>query len=458
MRYREGASIFYRALADHLLIELGTQCSVQLVVPEDMSPPDEDCLALAGALATRNLESLDYPRQFDGRSVKPTALPCTPHVIDCRRINHDTLIERFQSHLEKREDVVILVTNEVSLLGCLSVPFDRNSQSVFFAITLAFSELIQQVGFSAQALEMPVRFLKSGLRGIQGEFRLFEEPADRPVLTLDEVELFCSSISRNWFYRGHHISGAAVRDWALQFERYGVLREALALLQHLNRFGFIPKGEIVNRLLDLYARLDKESESPLQPVLIQGAGKSEQMLFYDLRSVNPEPKLFLCAISKPNPADHLVCFDDVVGSGNTILSCLFTDPGPENAKALKNWLAEERHCITVLVAIASERGISMIEQDPRCRGKVKVRAARILTQADSIFSLERNIFENSERCNAFRSACTDIGEQLFPRGPLGWGDCQWSVVTDYNVPDCSLPVLWAQAEGKHPWKPLFPRR
>lgn len=342
MRYREGASIFYRALADHLLIELGTQSSVQLVVPENMSPPDEDCLALAGALATRNLDSLDDPRQFDGCSVEPTALPCTPHVIDCRRINHDTLIERFRPHLEKREDVVILVTNEVSLLGCCSVPFDWNSRSVFDGVTQAFSDLIQQVGFSAQALEMPSRFLKIGLRGIQGEFRLFEEPAGRLVLTRESVERFCTSISRTWTYRGHHISGAAVRDWAMQFESYGVLREALSLLQHLQRKGFIPKGEIVDRLLDLYARLDGESELPLQPVLIQGAGKSEQFLFYDLESVRPKPQQLTKVITSPTPADHLVCFDDVVGSGNTILDCLFTDLEPEDAKKLANWLAEER--------------------------------------------------------------------------------------------------------------------
>ena len=458
MKYQEGARIFYRALADRLLPEFGTGCSLQVVAPKNMSPPEEDCLALATALASRNLESLVDPLHFDGCRVDPTTLPDTPHVIDCRQVGNDNLVERFRPHLEARDDAVILVTTGVSQLGCRSVPFDRNSQFVFNAITQAFADLIQQVGFYAQALEMPARFLNHGLRGVQNQFRLFETSASVSDLTSEEVERFCMSISRNWFYRGSPVSGTSVRDWVWQFEPYGVLREALSLLQHLNRYGFIPKGDIVNRLLSLYARLDEESELPLQPVLIQGIGKSESMLFYDLRDIKPKPRPFLTEITKHKPADHLVCFDDVVGSGQTILDCLFTNREPEYTEEVARWLAGERRRITILVAIASEHGVSAIEQDERCLGKVKVQASRKFTRCDSIFSPEKKVFVDPERCELFRSACREIGEQLFCFGPLGWDNCQWSVVTDYNVPDCSLPVLWADAKGQFSWTPLFPRR
>jgi hypothetical protein len=199
-------------------------------------------------------------------------------------------------------------------------------------------------------------------------------------------------------------------------------------------------------------------ETGSQPVSIQRVGKSEPMLFYDLREITPSPEFLLTEIAKSNSADHIVCFDDVIGSGETILDCLFADLDNEGVGGLSNWLdMEERH-ITVLVAIASERGISNIEQDDRCRGKVKVRTSRILMPDDSLFSSEQNVFESPERRDAFRSICTTIGEQVYCWGPLGWDNCQWCIVTDYNVPDCSLPLLWAQGTEQFPWMPLFPRR
>jgi hypothetical protein len=257
MRYAEGARLFYRALAEGLLIEVGVQSSVQLVVPENVSPPEEDCLALARTMAARHQESLTDPLQFDGTSVDPASLPSRPLVLDCRHLDPEILVTRFRPHFESRADVVVLVTAEVPLLRCRVVSFDWNSQGVFNAVTQAFIELVRQVGFRGQALEMPSRFLTQGLRGVQGEFRLFES-THRLVLSREEIERFCVLICRNWCYCGTPVSGATVHNWVLQFEPHGVQREAMCLLEHLNRDGFIPKGEIINRLLRLYADLTVE--------------------------------------------------------------------------------------------------------------------------------------------------------------------------------------------------------
>jgi hypothetical protein len=113
MRYAEGARLFYRALAEGLLIEVGVQSSVQLVVPENVSPPEEDCLALARTMAARHQESLTDPLQFDGTSVDPASLPSRPLVLDCRHLDPEILVTRFRPHFESRADVVVLVTAEV---------------------------------------------------------------------------------------------------------------------------------------------------------------------------------------------------------------------------------------------------------------------------------------------------------------------------------------------------------
>ena len=457
MRYSEGARRFYRALAERLLVEPGTHGSIQLVAPENSSPPEEDCIALARALAARDQDSVTDPCMADGATVDPAALPRTPLVLDCRDLEV-TSVTRFRSNLEGRADVVVLVRTGVALLGCRRVNFGWDNRDVFFAATDAFKALVDQLGFRAQALEMPARFLKQGLRGVQDQFTLFEPQNNQTVLTSEEIERFCNTICRTWTYRDKSVSGVAVYDWARQFERLGALREALSLLDHLNRDGFVPKGDIVNHLLRLYADLSKELDTAPQPVSIQHVGKSEPMLFYDLREITPCPPSLFDEIAKPEAADHLVCFDDVIGSGKTILDCLFPTPGSVCVDDLRKWLAEKERRITVLAAIASEQGVSAIERDPRCQGKVKIRAGRILTQGDSVFSPTRNVFENAERRDAFRAICSDIGKQLFCWGPLGWDDCQWCVVTDYNVPDCSLPMLWAQGTEQFSWTPLFPRR
>lgn len=458
MRYAEGARLFYRELAERLLVEPGPHGSVQLVAREDVSPPEEDCVALARALATRDQDALTDPFVADGATVDPAALPRTPLVLDCRGLEMG-VIACFQPNLEGRADVVILVSKEVALLGCRSLHFDGNSWDVFLAATEAFGALVDQLGFRAQALEMPARFLKQGLRAVHAQFSLFEERQDDgSLLTSEQVERFCTSICRKWTYRGEAVSGVAVHNWARQFEAFGALPEALALLAHLNRDGFIPRGDIVNRLLGLYRQLSAELGTAPRPVSIQQVGKSEAMLFYDLREINPPPRPLFDEIAETGAADHLVCFDDVIGSGSTILGCLFPDPGSAGVDDLGRWLAEKERRITVLAAIASEEGVSAIEQDHRCQGRVKIRAGRLLTESDSVFSHTRNVFKNAERRDTFRAICTDIGEQLFCWGPLGWRDCQWCVVTDYNVPDCSLPMLWAQGTAEFSWTPLFPRR
>jgi len=48
-----------------------------------------------------------------------------------------------------------------------------------------------------------------------------------------------------------------------------------------------------------------------------------------------------------------------------------------------------------------------------------------------------------------------ISERLLPDAPLGYGDCQVTVVFDSNCPKNTLPILWAETRS---WTPLFKRR
>ncbi len=145
------------------------------------------------------------------------------------------------------------------------------------------------------------------------------------------------------------------------------------------------------------------------------------MLLYELRGVDDNAPVQFNEIARSNSINHLLCFDDVIGSGATFTECLFDDLGTVNSSDLATWLQRDEHKISILVAVASEEGIRAIENAHRCRGKVKVLAHRVLARDDTVFSPNLSVFENAQRRHAFRSTCRDIGHQLCPNYPLGWG-------------------------------------
>ena len=459
MRYQEGARFFFRALAESILLEVGSPRSVQLVTPKHSSPPEEDCFGLARALASREDESLVEPRVVVGTTIGPDELPAGPVVLDFLSVQEDHQVSSFRAALEERSDVVVVVERSVAMLGCQVVQFDSNDLSVFDAVTDSFGRLVELAGFRGQALEMPARFLKGGLRSVNRQFGVFEQPATTRLVSPDEIERFCAGVSRTWNYAGAQVPAQSVFDWVMQFEPYDVLSEALTLLGYLNRYGFIPKGSIVNMLTDEYERLRSDLRQRPSQATIQSIGKSEAMLYYDLRQIRDSPTPLLELVAQRHVPDHIVCFDDVIGSGDSMLECLYMHNNVKMPNELHRWFAEgENRTLTIVVAVSSLQGKIAIERNARSYGRVKVRAHRVLAENDSIFSGKKNLFESEKRSGMFQAVCQDIGEKLFSWGPLGWNDCQWCIATDYNVPDCSLPILWASGDENFRWVPLFARR
>ena len=215
----------------------------------------------------------------------------------------------------------------VAQLGCTVVSLDWNDKVVIDAITSSFIELLRQLGFREQAIEMPTRFLAGGLRQVQSDFNVFEKPR-QDGLTAQEVSRFCQSIRQTWTYCGAAVSGSAVRQWVEQFASFDAVSEALAALLYLNREGFIPKGEVTNRLTAVYHRLiTPEKRDQSRVVSIQRPGKSEQMLLYELRNIHENGPIQFSEALRFGSVNHLVCFDDVIGSGSTIVDCLYEDLG-----------------------------------------------------------------------------------------------------------------------------------
>ena len=74
------------------------------------------------------------------------------------------------------------------------------------------------------------------------------------------------------------------------------------------------------------------------------------------------------------------------------------------------------------------------------------------------FSAETNIFENEDERLYAKNVMLQIGWQLAPQIPLGFGDMAGLVSFHNTIPNNTLPVFWsAGTVNSREWVPLLPR-
>ncbi|WP_422372630.1 phosphoribosyltransferase-like protein [Hoeflea sp.] len=429
---------FYTYLALELDPFLPRTGPVQLVVGGQSGFPDEDVIMLAEALiGNGQREAGPIAHVVVSDSTTELELGAGGKVADFR--NNRNLPSINESILS-RTDVVFLTAANQERIKCQTITFDRDGGLAFKAVTTAFTKLLRELGYRSQAIEMPARYLFKGFNAVLREFGLVENAAPSSI----GLQNLAAVVAANWHYVDQQVRPEQIVNWVNQFpdaSRDG----AIDVLKYLNSTGFYSRTEIALIL----SRLREEHAAHARMVTIQPPRKSESMLLYEMRlqeDADPISEVFASS------ADELVCVDDVIGSGDTIIECLFRHGQP-----IHDWLSQSGKSIKVIASFASAEGVERIHTDPRCQGKIHVFAAKVMSSDDGIFSPDCKVFRSTEVANQFRADCERIGESIFWGSPFGWGDCAWAVVTGYNVPDCSLPVIWGDCSAP-PWVPLFARR
>lgn len=164
----------------------------------------------------------------------------------------------------------------------------------------------------------------------------------------------------------------------------------------------------------------------------------------------------------PNEKGILLCVDDILGSGESVISS--EKPGKGDMKrflskldhVFSNW--PEFFILIYGVLVAFEKGVYRFEQEFDTR--VNFIYVDLLTEADQAFSENTTIFETDEQKNDAKEMCFKIGKQIYPKNPLGFDDSQLLVGFYDNFPNNSLPIFWIsdkEWQGKK-WIPLFPRK
>ena len=302
-----------------------------------------------------------------------------------------------------------------------------------------------------------------------------EEPGSQMIVEssafpIEEDELL--SMSEKLVYLGKQKDVAEVRRWLRQFDDDARIEVAFLLLKRLVEDGFVNDGAFVNG----FAKMEEAVKARRQDVgdgawrIVRRRRDNLYLAYVDSETKSGaatarelakrmSPGKFGPASGIPTwvrghaESDPLVVVvDDFAGTGSTLekgLERLWKSDG-----AMMPDLAEEGRVICCLQAAFPEAVRRVKEKF------VGVEALVMRTFGDEVraFQSEAGIFaDDGERAYA-QDVMLQIGRQLVPQFPLGYGDMEALVSFHNTIPNNTLPVFWSRGSANgHPWTPLLPR-
>lgn len=99
---------------------------------------------------------------------------------------------------------------------------------------------------------------------------------------------------------------------------------------------------------------------------------------------------------------------------------------------------------------------SALDQLAEMDQRISILPANTLGTDVIAFDPEAEIFEDTAELEFARDVMLQIGRELTPQNPLGFGD-QGLLFSFHNtVPNNTLPIFWSNGRvNERPWKPLF---
>ena len=293
------------------------------------------------------------------------------------------------------------------------------------------------------------------------------EPAAFPITEDDLL-----SVSERLVYLGRQIDVAEVRRWLRQFDDDSRIEVAFMLLKRLTESGFVNDGASVNGL----AKMDNSLNARRQDV---GDGawrifrrRKDNLYLGHVDSDTKSGAATARELAKrmsPGKCGHvrdmyswaqarldndpiLVIVDDFAGTGNTLVQGLKELWSLDDQLFSK--LAQEGRVVCCLQTAFPEALLQLQHEFP----KVNVLTMDTFDDQVKAFAPDAGIFEDdSERVYA-EEVMFQIGQQLTPQHPLGFGDMAALVSFHNTIPNNTLPVFWSsgRANGRE-WQPLLPR-
>jgi hypothetical protein len=150
----------------------------------------------------------------------------------------------------------------------------------------------------------------------------------------------------------------------------------------------------------------------------------------------------------------ILIIDDFAGTGSTLLKGLrkfYDQVGDQNM--IQAFLSEGRILCYLLYAFpeALER---LREEYPN----VQFLSANVFSDEHRALDSNAGLFRDEHEIDFARQVLIQIGRELTPQDPLGYGDMGALICFHNTVPNNTLPVFWSSGTvNDKPWRPLFPR-
>ena len=457
MKEASGRGLFFDSIASDLLIGYGKDLHEWIAVDANLRAiPHQDLAALANSIC-RSCWPASNPSSYRHSELAQTVRLLSPYVIDGEGFPLDAVAQSVHHRLGSQAHGVIfnIVVNTFAI-----TVIDYNPAQCGDIITNATHQLFAACSKQSDSL-VTARYHQRGFTVFQQDYQLFERGLEQDVSDPIWRQRFYQRLGNVWRYSGRPVEPGHIGNWVEQFERDGFTNEACHILLYLYRYGYVMETKMVTSLLNAFERLSRGGASHPLAVTLQPAGKSESKLAYGLRPYidfkSISDALEIARSGAVNGVLELVCFDDCIGSGETVERYFYDTSMNPLAANLSAALADGIMRLHVITYHSDVRGVARIQGSPYAHGAVVITTVVPLEESDRTFSDNSRILQDATRRSEFKEFCRAIGNHLAPNGPLGWGDCQWCVSYDYTIPDNSLPILSAESETSRQWLALFPR-
>jgi hypothetical protein len=294
---------------------------------------------------------------------------------------------------------------------------------------------------------------------------------DNALFPVNEDELL--AVSQRLVYCGKQKDVAEVRRWLRQFDDDNRIEVAFQLLRRLAERGYVSdgaKGVALHKVQEMILAKRRECGHGVWRII---KGKSDNLCvtYVDsdvksgattAREIAKSLRPGKCAAvgdignwmrSHIDEDPILILVDDFAGTGDTVVSGLRSMRKQVETSVLDRYLAEKRVAFYLLFAFP-EALAAIRQQNPG----LEVIAANVF--GDDLRSCERDsgIFSDDGEMMFAKDVLLQIGRELTPQTPLGYGDMGTLVAFHNTVPNNTLPIFWSNGSvNDRPWHPLFPR-
>jgi len=281
------------------------------------------------------------------------------------------------------------------------------------------------------------------------------------------------SVSQRLVYCGKQKDVAEVRQWLRQFDDDSRIEIAFLLLKRLAEQGYVSEGARGRTLTMVEDALQHQRLSVggktwkivhgrkdnLCITYVDSETKSGATTARDLSKrlrpgkVADEDGIQSWLKAHVNDDPLLVIVDDFAGTGTTLEKGLARLLSSIPAELLETYLLEHR--VSCYCQFSFPDAVDRFRTSfPR----IEFFAAHVFGDDVRALDPQANIFD-SEADRMFASdMLLQVGRELTPQTPLGWGDLGVLVTFHNTVPNNTLPIFWSNGQvNTRPWVPLFPR-